>query len=108
LAPGLTISDADSSTLISATVHVGAGAFTAHGDVLAVSAADLAGTNIVASYNAATETLTLSGTDTLAHYSQALEHVTFDTSNFEPDRAQTIAWQVDDGAAVNNLSALAI
>jgi hypothetical protein len=108
LAPGLTISDVDSSTLTSATVHVSAGAFTAHGDVLAVSAADLAGTNIVANYNAATETLTLSGTDTLAHYQQALEHVTFQTTNFGPDGAQTIEWQVNDGAASNNLSALAI
>src|SRR5712671_4214806 len=58
LAPGLTISDVDSSTLISATVHVGAGVFVAHGDVLTVSAADLAGTSIVANYNAASETLT--------------------------------------------------
>jgi hypothetical protein len=107
LAPGLTISDVDSSTLNSATVQISAGAFAAHGDVLAVSAADLAGTNIVASYNAATETLTLSGTDTLAHYSQVLQHVTFQTSNFGIDRAQSIDWQVDDGAAANNLSELA-
>ena len=72
--------------------------------MLSVSAAGLAGTNIVASYNAATETLTLSGTDTLAHYSQALEHVTFQTTNFGLDRAQTIEWQLNDGAAANNLS----
>jgi hypothetical protein len=106
LAPGLTISDVDSATLASATVRVSAGAFTAHGDVLAVSAADLAGTNIVANYNAATETLTLSGIDTLAHYAQVLQHVTFDTTNFGLDRAQTIEWQVDDGAASDNLSLL--
>jgi hypothetical protein len=106
LAPGLTISDVDSTTLASATVHVGAGAFAAHGDVLSVGAADLAGTNILATYNAASETLTLSGTDTLAHYSQVLEHVTFQTSNFDNDRAQTIGWQLNDGAAANNLSDL--
>jgi hypothetical protein len=105
LAPALTISDVDSATLTSATVHVSAGAFTAHGDVLAVSAADLAGTNIVASYNATTETLTLSGTDTLAHYAQALQHVTFETTNLGIERAQTIEWQVNDGAASDNLSA---
>jgi hypothetical protein len=108
LAPGLMISDLDSSTLTSATVHVGAGAFAGHGDVLAISATDLAGTSIVANYNAATETLTLTGTDTLAHYSQALEHITFQTTNFGTDRAQTIEWQVSDGAASNNLSTLAI
>ena len=79
--------------------HTSAGAFAAHGDVLAVGAADLAGTNILASYNAATETLTLSWTDTLAHYGQVLAHVTFQTSNFDNDRAQTIDWQLNDGAA---------
>jgi hypothetical protein len=107
LAPGLTISDVDNTMLASATVHVSAGAFTAHGDVLSVSAADLAGTSIVANYNAASETLTLSGTDTLAHYSQALEHVAFQTTNFAADRAQIIEWQVNDGAAANNLSDVA-
>jgi VCBS repeat-containing protein len=107
LAPGLTISDVDSATLASATVHVGAGVFTAHGDVLSVSAADLAGTSIVANYNAASETLTLSGTDTLAHYTQVLEHVRFQTTNFANDHAQTLEWQVNDGSAANNLSDLA-
>jgi VCBS repeat-containing protein len=107
LSPHLTVSDVDSATLVAASVH-SAGAFAAHGDVLAVSAGALAGTSIVASYNAVTETLTLSGTDTLAHYTQALEHVTFQTSNFGIDHAQTIAWQVDDGSAANNLSALAV
>jgi hypothetical protein len=107
LAPGLTISDLDSATLTSATVRVSAGAYTAHGDLLAVTAAGLAGTNIVASYNVVTETLTLSGIDTVAHYTQALEHVTFQTTNFGIDRAQSITWQVNDGEASNNLSALA-
>jgi hypothetical protein len=37
----------------------------------------------------------------------ALEHVAFQTSNFGIDHAETIAWQVDDGSAANNLSALA-
>jgi hypothetical protein len=107
LAPGLTITDVDSATLASATVHVSAGAFTPHGDVLSVSAAGLAGTNIVASYNVATETLTLSGTDTLAHYSQALETVAFQTTNFALDRAQAIEWQLNDGSAAHNLSDVA-
>jgi hypothetical protein len=107
LAPALTITDVDNTTLASATVHVSAGAFTAHNDVLSVSAGGLAGTSISASYNAATETLTLSGTDTLAHYNQALEHVAFQTTNFANDRAQTIEWQANDGSAANNLSDLA-
>jgi FG-GAP-like repeat len=106
LAPGLTVSDVDGGTLTSATVHVGAGAFAGHGDVLSISAGGLAGTSISASYNAATETLTLTGTDTLAHYQQALESVAFQTTNFGIDHAQTIEWQLNDGAASHNLSAL--
>jgi hypothetical protein len=106
LAPGLTISDVDSATLISATVHVGAGASAGHGEVLSVDAVGLAGTNILASYDAAGETLTLSGDDTPAHYSQALEHVAFETTNFGFDRARTIEWQVNDGSSAHNLSAL--
>jgi hypothetical protein len=108
LAPGLTITDVDNTTLTSATVHISAGALAAHGDVLSVSAADLAGTNILANYNAASETLTLSGADTLAHYQQVLEHVAFETSNFGTDQAQTIDWQLNDGSAANNLGDLQI
>src|SRR4029079_6225102 len=69
------------------------------------------GTNITATYNAATETLTLLGLDTLAHYEQALEHVTFEStagnltnSGLNPTR--TIEWQLNDGSGANNLSTI--
>src|SRR5690349_8714970 len=45
------------------------------GDHLAL--ADAGGTNISASYNAATGVLALSGTDTLAHYQETLQKVVY-------------------------------
>jgi VCBS repeat-containing protein len=107
LAPGVTVSDIDNATLVAATVHISAGTFA--GDVLAIDAGGLAGTSILASYNAATETLTLSGTDTLAHYQQALEHVTFQSTSSDPthsgsDPTRTVDWQLNDGSAADNLS----
>src|SRR5437868_85539 len=72
LAGGLTISDADDTTLRTASVQISSG-FLA-GDVLA---ADVIGTGITASYDAVTGTLTLSGDDTLLHYQQVLRSVRF-------------------------------
>jgi hypothetical protein len=107
----LSLSDLDNATLASATVHISAGTFAGDGDVLAVGAGGLTGTAISASYNAATETLTLSGVDTLAHYEQALEHVTFESTSINPTNAglnktRTVEWQVNDGSAAHNLSAI--
>jgi serralysin len=55
--------------------------------------------------------LTLAGTDTLAHYQQVLESVTFSSTSFNADNSgvnptRTIQWQVNDGSAANNLSAV--
>jgi len=110
LAPGVTISDVDSTTLVSASVHISAGTFAADGDVLAVGAGGLAGTSILANYNAATETLTLSGTDTLAHYQQALEQVTFQSTSADPPMPASTrpgrGLQLNDGSATDNLSSI--
>jgi large repetitive protein len=96
LSPGLTVSDADNTTLASATVQVTGGT----GDVLG---ADITGTGIAAAYNSATETLQLSGPDTLAHYQQVLDTVTFNTTG--PGSPRTVTWVLNDGSASNNLSA---
>ena len=111
LAPGVTVSDVDNATLVSASVHISAGTFAADGDALAIDAGGLSGTGILASYNAATETLTLSGADTLAHYTQALEHVTYQSTAADPtnagaDPTRTVDWQLNDGSATDNLSAV--
>jgi hypothetical protein len=109
LSPALTLSDVDSATLIGATMRIAGGIFPGDGDVLAAS---VAGTAITAGYNAATETLTLSGTDTLAHYQQVLASVTFESTSANPTDfgahpARTVEWQVNDGAAGNNLGSVA-
>ena len=109
LSPGAIVSDLDSATLTSATVRVSDGNFAADGDVLAVAAGALTGTNITATYNTATETLTLSGVDTLAHYRQVLDNVTFDATGSNPTNSganstRTIEWQLNDGSGASNLS----
>jgi lipopolysaccharide export system protein LptA len=109
LSPAVTVSDPDSLTLAGATVAITGGTFAGDADVLA---ANVTGTAITASYNAATETLTLTGADSLAHYQQVLDSVTFATAsdnpdNFGADPTRTVAWQLDDGSGSSNLSAVA-
>ena len=99
LSPGLTVSDADNTTLASAAVSISGGAFFA-GDTLA---ANLTGTAIAQSYNPATGVLTLSGSDTLAHYQQVLDSVTYSSNsqnptNFGADNSRSISWVVNDGS----------
>ena len=100
LAPGRAHQRRRQRDAASATVHV-SGGFAADGDVLAVSAAGLAGTNIVASYNAATETLTLSAPTRWRITPRCSS--TSRSATRPPTSgaigAQTIEWQVNDGAA---------
>ena len=51
LSPGAAVSDIDSTTLSSATVHVTGGGFAGENDILAVAAGGLSGTSITAAYN---------------------------------------------------------
>jgi hypothetical protein len=101
---GLTVGDADTATLVGATVKIAAGFTT--GDVLGfVNQAGITG-----SYNAATHILTLSGTASLAAYQTALRSVTFSNPGDNPDNfgastTRTISWQVDDGQSANHASA---
>jgi lipopolysaccharide export system protein LptA len=103
LAASLALTDPDNLGLANATVKVTGGAFAGDGDVLS---ANVAGTSITASYNAATETLTLTGSDTLAHYQQVLDSVTL-TSGANPSNSglnptRTLSWVVNDGSGSNN------
>jgi hypothetical protein len=108
---GLIISDpAKSSTIAAAAVTIAAGTFAGDGDVLA---ATTAGTNISASYNPASETLTLSGTDTLANYQAVLRSVTFASSSQDPtqsgaDLTRTVSWSVNDGSARSGFAAMTV
>src|SRR5262249_10124296 len=89
--------------LSSATVKIVGGTFVGDGDVLAASTT---GTNITASYNSTTETLTLSGTDTLAHYQSVLDSVTFNAgenpTNFGSDPAGTATSTLMDPSGTAN------
>jgi len=108
IAPGASVVDPDSLTLTNATVKITGGTFAGDGDVLA---ANVAGTSITSSYNAATETLVLTGSDTLAHYQQVLDSVTFSSganpTNSGANPTRTLTWVLNDGSGSNNLSTVA-
>src|SRR5262249_14128592 len=98
LSPAMEVSDPDNQTLQSATVSI-SGGFLA-GDVLS---ADVTGTSITASYDAATGVLILTGNDTLAHYQQVLGSVAYNSTSANPtafgvDTIRTISWAVNDGS----------
>ena len=106
VSPAVSVSDPDNLNLASATVAITGGAFSGDGDVLS---ANVSGTSIAASYNAATEVLTLTGSDTLAHYQSVLDSVTFNSTssnptNFGNNRTRTVSWTLNDGSGSNNLS----
>ena len=98
----LTVSDADSGgNLTSATVSIGAG-FVSGDDALNF----INTSHIIGAYNATMGVLTLTGTDTVADYQTALESVTF-SSTATSGGSRTIDWQVNDGSSSNGASATA-
>jgi hypothetical protein len=95
----LSITDDENTPLYGATVQVTGGTFSDDGDLLSVNTA---GTEILASYNGATETLSISGVDTLANYQNVLEQILFvsnssNPTDFDNDPTRTISWTVNDG-----------
>ena len=96
----ITVTDNDSTNSTGATVQI-TGNYVSGQDVLAfANTVDITGT-----FNAGTGTLTLSGSDTLADYQAALRAVTYANTSDAPSTAtRTVSFQVDDGAAANNLS----
>ena len=90
--PGLTVTDADNTDLVGATVAITAGF---------VSAQDtLAFTNqlgITGNYNSGTGVLTLTGTTTVANYQTALRTVTYQNSSDNPTASRTITFTANDG-----------
>ncbi|MGY8526642.1 DUF4214 domain-containing protein [Paracidovorax citrulli] len=100
---GLTVSDADSGTLASATVGIVGNFF--NGDLLGFVNDGATMGNIVGSYNAVTGTLTLTSagaTATLAQWQAALREVTFVTVSETPSSAaRVISFSVSDGVAVS-------
>ncbi len=100
----LAVSDVDDANLAGATVSITSG--------LAAAEDTLSFTNqngITGSYNVSTGVLTLTGSATLANYQAALRSVTYrDVNGVNPTTGtRTVAFQVDDGHAANNLSNVA-
>ncbi len=94
---GLTLSDADNTTLAGATVSITSGLFA--GDTLNFTNQN----GISGSYDGGTGVLTLSGTSSVANYQAALRSITFSSAsdnptNFGSDTGRTITWQANDGA----------
>jgi hypothetical protein len=97
----VTVTDVDNANMASATVAIGTG-FATGQDVLD---ANVTGTGIGKSYNAATGVLTLTGSDTKTHYQQVLDSVTYFNSSENPSGAdRTINYTVNDGALNSNTS----
>jgi hypothetical protein len=90
----LTVTDADSATLASATI-----ALTNRPDgILEILGANTTGTNLTASYNSATGILTLSGIGTPNEYQQVLRTVTYNNTAANLTAAdRTITFVVNDG-----------
>jgi hypothetical protein len=99
---GISLSDAGTSSLTSATVAITGGLLA--GDWLA---ADTSGTGISASYDPTDGTLTLSGTAALAAYQQVLSSVAFSSSAGDPtaggsDTTRALTWTVSDDFAATS------
>jgi len=103
---GLTVSDVDSGgNLAGATVSIGSGFLS--GDTLNFTNTAA----ITGSYNAATGVLILTGSDTVADYQAALDSITysFTPANGDPTgggahTSRTIDWTVTDGSTNNGSS----
>ena len=97
-----TVSDVDNTTLPGATISISAGYLNTE-DVLAFTNTP----NITGTWNATTGILTLTGTTTLANYQSAIQSITYqNTNNSTPSTTtRTVSFQVNDGAALNNIVA---
>lgn len=96
----LVVADPDTLLLAGATVSITTG-FDPSQDVLAFTPI----VSITGSYNATTGILSLSGSGTAAEYEQALRSVTYNNTSDAPSTApRTIAFHVNDGQGVSNLS----
>jgi hypothetical protein len=97
---GITVSDVDSANLAGATVQV-TGGFASGEDVLAFTDQN----GITGAYDSESGSLTLSGSASLADYETALRSVAYANGSDNPSTAtRTVSFQVDDGAASDNLS----
>ncbi len=96
----LTVSDAENSNLIGATVWISD--YQNGQDLLGFANT----AKITGSWNAATGILTLSGSDTLADYQAALRAVTYQDTSPNPNSAtRTVSFEANDGLGDSNVVA---
>jgi hypothetical protein len=93
----VTVTDADNTSLTEAHVRISSGFQT--GDVLACGSCPA---GITPSYNSSTGVLDLSGTDTVANYQAALQSITYSTTNPNPSSPKTVEFKVKDAALDSN------
>ncbi|MBR1036819.1 hypothetical protein JQ593_08100 [Bradyrhizobium viridifuturi] len=104
IAPNLTVTDVDSTNLISATFVLND---LKPSDALSIaghagSSGDIGNIHFAITSTATTETVTLTGTDTIAHYNAVLDAVQFNNTGEPPDttvRSYTVTAQDDGGTA---------
>jgi hypothetical protein len=105
LTPSLTLTDAESATLVLATVHI-LNLQDVGNEILNV---DTSGTSISASYNAQTGVLSLFGADSLANYQQVLRTLTYNDLAKAPEPLdRDIAFTVNDGIAASPTSVVSV
>jgi Ca2+-binding RTX toxin-like protein len=98
LAPGLTVADADSTTISGATVSIVGGRVA--GDQLTLLGGENGFiSNINFYYTASTGVMILEGTASLATYEWLMRQVSFETTSNNPGSSRTINWTVNDGGA---------
>jgi Ca2+-binding RTX toxin-like protein len=90
---GITVSDADSPNLVSASVSISSG-FMSSQDVLAFTNQN----GITGNYNSNTGVLTLTGSSSVANYQTALRSITYTNSSDNPSTTtRTVSFIVNDG-----------
>jgi hypothetical protein len=95
----IAVSDPESTHLVAATVAIARG-FSEAEDELAYKEQN----GISGEYDDVTGVLTLRGEASVADYESALRSVMYESWSDDPSTPRTVTFQVDDGAAYNNLS----
>lgn len=96
LAPALTVSDVDDTSLTGATVRLSSGTYVAGEDFLEYTG----GSGITPSWDGVTGTLTLTGTATKATWEAALRGVRYTNASEDPSTAgRTVQFAVSDASA---------
>lgn len=90
--PGMGVTDADNSTLTSATISI-SGGYVRNSDALSFTAVG----NITGSFNVQTGVLTLTGVDSLSNYRTVLQSIKYKFTGNAISSTRTVSFSVSDG-----------